>query len=138
VATLHDVIPYINPKSSTALDWLIYRFWLPLAVRQLDAVITDSQQSRQDILRFLPVNPEKVSIIPAAANRQYHPMSRDEIQTILSHYAIDYPYILYVGSIEPRKNLVRLLQAYARLRSTASRRHLVIVGAQFLEIYSAG
>lgn len=130
VATIHDVIPYVHPETSSRLDWLIYRFWLPLAVRRLDAVITDSQQSKADIVQYLPVSPEKVTVIPCAANKRYRPMTIEEITPALARHGLDFPYILYVGSIAARKNLPRLLEAYAQLRQWSTQWRLVIVGAR--------
>lgn len=130
ITTIHDVIPYICPETSSRLDWLIYRFWLPLAVRRLDAVITDSQQSKADIVAHLSVSPEKVTVIPCAANKRYRPLETADIKPILTRHGLDFPYILYVGSIGARKNLPRLLEAYAQLRGWSTHWRLVIVGAR--------
>ena len=130
VATIHDVIPYIYPETSTKLDKLIYHYWLPLAVRRLDAIITDSQQSKRDIIFYLRVKEEKVFVIPCAANARYRPLTTREIQSALARYDINFPYILYVGSLESRKNLPRLLEAYARARQNVPQWKLVIVGAR--------
>jgi glycosyltransferase involved in cell wall biosynthesis len=116
VATIHDVIPYIYPETSTKLDKLIYRLWLPLAVRRLDAIITVSTQSKRDIVRYLPVKSEDVMVISEAAGANYRPLSRAQIQPVLKRYGINFPYLLYVGSLEARKNLPRLLTAYHRVR----------------------
>ncbi|MEM7334925.1 MAG: glycosyltransferase, partial [Chloroflexota bacterium] len=83
VATIHDVVPYIYPETSSRLDWLIYRIWLPLAVRRLDAIITDSEQSKRDIVQYLPVPQEKVTVIPCAVNANYKPLNESEIQPAL-------------------------------------------------------
>jgi glycosyltransferase involved in cell wall biosynthesis len=130
VATVHDVIPYVFPETSTRLDWLIYHIWLPLAVRRVDVVITDSTVSKSGILRFLRVKPEKVSVIPLAANARYRPLDPEAIRPALARYRVEPPYILYVGSLESRKNLPRLLEAYARLRELLPAWTLVIVGAR--------
>lgn len=130
VATIHDVIPYIYPATSSRLDWLIYRVWLPMAVRSLNAVITDSECSRCDILRYLSVQSEVVTVIPIAASPRYRPLSPAECAPALARYGVTEPYILYVGSVEPRKNLVRLIEAFACLRDHASAYRLVIVGAR--------
>jgi glycosyltransferase involved in cell wall biosynthesis len=130
VATIHDVIPYIYPETSTTLDRLIYRVWLPLAVRRLNAIITDSQQSKRDIVKYLRVKPEKITVISIAAAAHYRPMSETDVRPVLERYGITFPYILYVGSIEARKNLARLLEAYARLRDWSQEWKLVIVGAR--------
>jgi glycosyltransferase involved in cell wall biosynthesis len=130
VATIHDVIPYIYPETSSRLDWLIYRCWLPLAAKRLDAIITVSQQSKADIVRYLHVKSEDVAVIPEAANSAYREMSQAEIAPALARHNIDFPYILYVGSVEARKNLPRLLEAYAGLRNWLRQWKLVIVGAR--------
>ncbi len=130
VITIHDVFPYVYPKTSTTLDWLIYHFWLPLAVRGVDAVITDSQQSKADILRHFHLKADKVTVIPGAASNCYRPLAPVEVQPVLERYQLSQPYILYVGSIEPRKNLLRLLQAYARLRKDLPAWKLALVGAR--------
>jgi glycosyltransferase involved in cell wall biosynthesis len=130
VATIHDVIPYIYPETSTALDRLIYRYWLPLAVPRLDAIITESQQSKVDIVRHLSVKPEDVIVIPAAAGTNYQPTSQAKTDHVLARHGINFPFIVYVGSIEARKNLARLLEAYAQLRCWSQKWKLVIVGAR--------
>jgi len=129
VVTIHDMIPYIYPETSTRLDWLIYHIWLPLIVQRLDSIITVSKQSKRDILRYLPVQPEKITVIPAAASTSYQRMNRPQIEQALSHHGIRFPYILYVGSIQARKNLVRLLEAYAQVCNWSQNWKLVIVGA---------
>lgn len=130
VVTIHDVIPYVCPETSTTLDWLIYRFWLPLAIRQVQAIVTVSEQSKADIARYLPVKTEDVTVIPEAASARYRPMDPEEIRPALARHDIDFPYILYVGSMEARKNLPRLLEAYARLREWSGKWKLVVVGAR--------
>lgn len=129
VVTVHDVIPYVYPGTRTRLDWLIYHLWLPLAARRADAVITDSAVSKSGIVRFLKINPEKVSVIPLAAAPRFRPLDPQAVQPALARYGVERPYILYVGSLDARKNLPRLLQAYARLCVSRPGWALVIVGA---------
>ena len=130
VVTIHDVIPYLYPQTSTRLDRWIYRYWLPWAVQHVDVIITVSQQSRKDILHFLPVSPDKVMVIPEAADSRFRPLPDDVVASVLQRYDIPKPYILYVGSLAPRKNLPRLLRAYARVREWHPAWRLVIVGAR--------
>ncbi len=129
VATIHDVIPYVYPHTSTLLDQVIYRFWLPFAVRGLDAIITDSTQSKADIVRYLLVQPEKIAVVPLAASSRYCLLDQETVHMVLARHNITTSYILYVGAIESRKNLPRLLEAYARVREWSSRWTLVVVGA---------
>lgn len=69
-------------------------------------------------------------VIPEAPSPIFRPMAESEIEPILRRHGINFPYVLYVGSTEPRKNLVRLLDAFARLRLATCTWHLVIVGAR--------
>jgi glycosyltransferase involved in cell wall biosynthesis len=130
VLTLHDVIPYIYPQTSTKLDWLIYHLWLPKVVRRIDAIITVSEQSKRDIVRYLSAKPEKITVIPEAASPLYRPIDPIQKESRLLAHGIDFPYILYIGSIEARKNLIVLLEAYAQLRHWSQKWKLVIVGAR--------
>lgn len=130
VVTIHDAIPYIYPQTSTRLDWLIYHAWLPRVVRLIDAIITDSGQSREDIVTHLPVSPEHIVVVPLAADRRFRPLPAAEVEPILREIGVEQPYILYVGALESRKNLPRLLAAYARLRQWSTEWKLVIVGAR--------
>ncbi len=130
VVTIHDANPYVCPQTSTRLDWLIQHGWLPLALRAADAIITVSKQSREDIVTHLPVSPERVVVVPLAADERFRPMETAEVELVLPRYGIRRPYILYVGTLEPRKNLPRLLEAYAWLRRWSARWRMVIVGAR--------
>ena len=129
VVTIHDVIPHIYPETSSKLDWMIHHYWLPLIVKRLDAIITISEQSKADLLLHLRAKPEAITVIPPAASPMYRPLESREIEMRLLRLGISFPYILYVGSIEARKNLARLLEAYAQVRSWSKKWKLVIVGA---------
>jgi glycosyltransferase involved in cell wall biosynthesis len=129
VVTIHDVIPYIYPETSSRLDWMIYHFWIPLVISRLDSIITVSERSKIDLLRYLPVTPENITVIPEAASPIYQSLSQTQIENTLLNHGINFPYILYVGSIEARKNLNRLLEAYAQVRCWSQKWKLVIVGA---------
>lgn len=130
VVTLHDAFPLVTPRTSTLLENLLYRLWLPFALPRADAVITVSQHSQQDILRRLPLRKERLFVIPNAHSPAFRPLTPQQVQPVLDRHALAFPYILYVGSLEPRKNLLRLLQAYAVLRDSLPAWHLVIVGAR--------
>ena len=129
VVTIHDVIPYIYPETSSRLDRMIYRFWLPLVMSRLDSIITVSEQSKSDLVRYLPVKRENITVIPEAASPMFQPISQAQIEKVMLSHGIRFPYILYVGSIEARKNLKTLLEAYAQVRCWSQKWKLVIVGA---------
>jgi glycosyltransferase involved in cell wall biosynthesis len=132
LVTLCDAIPFIQPGASTLLERLIYRCWLPFAVKSVQAVITLSRQSKIDLENHLKIPGSKITVVPLAAGAQFRIMQEAEILPALLRVGVERPYILYVGSLEPRKNLLRLLQAYHQLLEWSTRWNLIIVGANNL------
>jgi glycosyltransferase involved in cell wall biosynthesis len=130
VVTVHDVFAWSLPGHSTLADMLIYRHWLPHVLPRVDAVITVSQASKADIVRHLRVTAERVHVTYEGVGDSYTPASIEEVSKIGARYGLPDGYLLFVGSVEERKNLRRLLQACARLWAAGERRLLVVVGAR--------
>jgi glycosyltransferase involved in cell wall biosynthesis len=99
-------------------------------LRRVDAIITDSECSQRDIAHYLQVPKEKITVTMLAAARHFRVLSQAESAPALARAGVAPPYILYVGSLEPRKNLLRLLEAYRLVREWSPRWGLVIVGAR--------
>ncbi len=132
VVTVQDMFASALPGTSTWLEMIITRFWLPLVLKRVDAVITGSEWSKKDIRRFTKMPDEKIHVIPLG-QRGFAPVDRRAGRDYLSRWSLEPGYILTVSSFEPRRNLPRLLEAYARLRLEGERRRLVIVGAPRLK-----
>jgi glycosyltransferase involved in cell wall biosynthesis len=130
VVTIHDAVPFTCPEASTNFDWFIYHYWLPSAVQHVDKILTVSRNSKRDLGRCLGVPIERITVIPLAAGKQFQPLTESEVQPVLERLGINFPYILFVGSLEPRKNILRLLEAYDQILDWSSRWHLVVVGAR--------
>jgi glycosyltransferase involved in cell wall biosynthesis len=130
ISTICDVFPLSIPGYSTLLDTLIYKYWLPRIVPRLDRIITISQNSKNDICEYLKMPEEKVEVIHLAADQGFRTLTEEEVNPVLSQHRLCSPYILFVGSLEPRKNLIRLLEAYADLRKITTKWGLVIVGVR--------
>lgn len=128
VTTIHDVFPLSFPHVSTQMDTLIYKRWLPYASRRVNAIITISEHSKQDITRYLNVTETPIHVTPLAADEIYCPASADQIAIVRRKYDLPEKYILFVGSIEKRKNLTHVLEAYAELLNRGIEHRLVLVG----------
>lgn len=99
--------------------------------RRADCIITISKFSKQEIIKYLKVPAERIHIVPCAVDHKiYHPhYATEQIQKVLDQYGILQEYFLYVGTIEPRKNLERLIGAYAKLcRRYSGAPQLVLAG----------
>ncbi|HEX2036491.1 MAG TPA: glycosyltransferase family 1 protein, partial [Chloroflexota bacterium] len=128
VVTLHDAIAFRFPEGYTALNNFLHRRYVPLTLRHVDAVITDSLASRDDLTRFLHLPREKVHVVPLAAGTAFRPLAAEAASEVAARYGARSPFVLYVGALEARKNLPTLLRAMARLRAECPSLTLVIAG----------
>jgi glycosyltransferase involved in cell wall biosynthesis len=117
---VHDVSFMAHPEYFPPVVAAYMRLLTGRAVRQAARILTISEFSRRELLRFFPDSAENVRVIPLAAERHFVPvadeMMADEDRQRLAQYGIEGSYILALGNIHPRKNLARLLQAYRLLR----------------------
>lgn len=104
---------------------------LEKACRRADRVITISEFSKQEIIKYLGIEEKKIAVVPCAVDREvFHPdYDSAEIRRVADKYGIEGSYILYLGTLEPRKNITQLIEAYKLLRErTAEKPKLVIAG----------
>lgn len=117
VVTIHDLVPLFFPELVPKKHLLFFKLFIKRAAQTADAIITDSEHSKQDICRYLKVSDEKVRVIHLGYTPQPLPQNAEEQrQRLFEQYGIRQPYLLFVGVIEPKKNLERLLEAFALLR----------------------
>ena len=89
---------------------------VPVAVKNSDKIITISESSKKEIVEYYHVAPEKIAIIsPAVDHEVFRPLENKKIKPIINKYKINRSYILYTGTLEPRKNIIGILNAYALL-----------------------
>jgi glycosyltransferase involved in cell wall biosynthesis len=131
VTTIHDILFEGHPELFTRGENFRFRTLIPWSARRADHIITVSQFSKNDIVARYHVDPEKVSVIDEAPRDEFRLMNVEECrQTILTKYGITHPFLLYVGRVNPRKNLMRLVEAFTVLRRRGMAHKLVIVGKQ--------
>ncbi|HEV3038484.1 MAG TPA: glycosyltransferase family 1 protein [Candidatus Angelobacter sp.] len=130
VVTIHDVI-YLACKEdlTSRIGRLYYRAMMAAAARSADRIITDSEFSKQDIIRHLDVEPSKVEVIyPAVAPEFQRISDESRLHHVRSKYGISGKYVLYAGILKPRKNHVGLVRAFKHLLGAAGDAQLVIAG----------
>ncbi|WP_315116667.1 glycosyltransferase family 1 protein [uncultured Clostridium sp.] len=132
VMTLHDVIPYKMPETSSERYLKLFNETLPEIVSMCDGIITVSNHSKLDILEAFNFPKEKIYVTHLASENIYHPMEKKlSKELIKKHYSIDDEYILYVGGFSPRKNIVGLIDAFSKLLNIYKRDlKLIIAGKQ--------
>ena len=129
ILTVHDLSAYLYPETHEARHVRRSRRRLPLMARIATRIVTHSQSVRQEVVEHLHVAREKVVPIPAAARSIFRPLPPEQTVETRERLGVEDEFLLFVGTIEPRKNLLILLSAYREvLRATESCPQLVIVG----------
>lgn len=131
VITIHDLGFLIYPHFLTK-DAAKYYGQIDRAVRRADGIIAVSQSTRNDLVRLLGVRDDKIAVIYEAADPLYRPMEPAvALQHVQALWDLPEDFILFVSTIEPRKNIGGLLRAYRRLRDDYKLTPaLVLVGAR--------
>ncbi len=131
VLTIHDASLYACSQYHPPSRLLANRSLLPLLARRAAAIITVSQQSSRELQRYLGIPQSKIHVIYEAASARFRPIvDANTLASVQERYGLRPPYLLYVGTLEPRKNLARLVRAFARLRQQGLPHQLVLVGAR--------
>ncbi len=118
VITVHDLNFIYYPEFLTRESMRYYADQIAWAVQTADHISADSHATRHDLIQHLHVPPDKVTTVHLAANPLYaEPVTETAVAQTLSHYRLPRGFILFVGTLEPRKNIPFLLRAYQALRT---------------------
>lgn len=129
VVTFHDMTFFLYPHMHQQYKRLFFRTMIRVASQRANAIIADSESSRQDILSLLHVKPTKVFTVPLGVSPDYHLFDDHRaLENIQRKYELPEHFLLYVGVLEPRKNLTALVRAFKLLLDQGMPHSLVIVG----------
>ncbi len=114
ILTVHDLIPLLFPRQSTARARFLFRWTMELALRAARHIIAVSEATSRDLQRHFP-SAKRISVIPEAPDPIFFPRPPAEVEAVRRKYALPETFVLYVGSNKPHKNLVRLIEAWSHL-----------------------
>lgn len=128
--TIHDLIPYIMPETVGKGYLLKFLKEMPIIIGGCDGIITVSEFSKRDILKFFPIDESKIFVTPLAADKKYTPLDKVHCRNILKDvYNLTDPFILYLGGFSERKNVASVLTAFAKIYKDLNKKYkLVILG----------
>ena len=128
VVTIHDLAFHLYPEQYPGAKQRYLRLMTRLSVQRAARVIAVSEATRQDVIRLYGARPDKVVTVPNGMSGGYLPLPADEVEAFRARQGLPERFILFVGTLQPRKNLETLLRAYAQVADVIGW-ELVVVGA---------
>lgn len=130
IVSIFDLAYFHFPEFFKKDDLYKLKNWTKYSVANSVAILTISKSTKNDLIKFYGVNSSKITVTyPGFKKEIYKPISdKTKIERIKSKYKTGDNYIIYIGTIQPRKNLARLIEAFASVCKTDEKLNLVIVG----------
>jgi len=129
VVTIFDLAYFLTPETDTLAKRVYFRTLMPRVAKKADSVIAISQNTKADICELLGVPKSKVAVTYLAADESFYPRTDSlEFRRVQQKYRLGNRYLLFVGLIEPRKNLKLLVEAFVRILGNHPEIKLIIGG----------
>jgi glycosyltransferase involved in cell wall biosynthesis len=130
VVTIHDTIAMQYPEYCLRSNLLHYRMFLPPTVARARRIITTTEYSKRDIVATLGAAADTIDVIPLGVHHSFAPVEDESlVNEVVNRYGLPARIILFVGNLEPKKNIARIIDAFDALRTRVNVPHaLVIVG----------
>ena len=133
IVTIHDLTHLVYPEFlPSKIVHLYFKFIFWFVCKRANRIMTDSESTKKDLLRFYKAGASKMTVVPLGVGSEFVRKSRDEVDYLYGKYNIprDKKILLYVGNLLPHKNLNMLLEGFARMQGRENCR-LVLVGKAF-------
>lgn len=131
VVTIHDLSLFTQAHTHEDENVKRGKRRMPLMARRATKIIVPSEFTKRETMQYLGIREDKIRVIFEAARDNLKPLAAAECQPTLEKYQLQQPYLLYVGTIEPRKNLLTLIRAYDELlKTTTHRPQLALCGGK--------
>jgi len=130
VVTIYDLSFLLYPESFKRAKRFYLGLFTRLSARRARRIIAISESTKRDVVRLLGVSPEKVEVVYCGIDEAFRPLAEDQVAAFRVQRGLPERFVLFVGTIEPRKNVTRLIEAFADLRFAICDLRLVIGGAK--------
>lgn len=117
VITVHDLAYEFFPEAFGGFMGFYLRLTTRFGVRAAKKILAVSQSTKNDIVKVYGINPDKIVVTPLGVDPRFKPLPYDEVQSVLDKFGLSYKkYILFCGTMQPRKNISKLVDAYLKLK----------------------
>lgn len=128
VVTVHDLSFLLYPQAFRAFNRFYLRLVTNLSVQKARRVIAVSENTKQDLIRTYHLSPNKIDVIYNGLDECFQPLPKDQVDQFRARHSLPERFLLFVGTLEPRKNVLKLIEAYAQLPK--DRPPLLLVGGK--------
>jgi len=128
IITVHDLVAFLFPSRHQKKAVLIEKLFLRRAIRRATRVLAVSENTRQDILKKFKTDPQKILVIPCGVGPEFHELKKESLLPFAKKTNLPEKFFLAVGTLEPRKNYLNLIKAFALIAESFPTYHLIIVG----------
>lgn len=133
---IHDINFIHIPEDLKWTNRKYYNYFIPRSARKAARLSTVSAFSKQDIVRNFSIDPGKIDVVYCGINSFFEPATDTEKQEVKRKFTDGQDYFLFVGALHPRKNIIRLMQAYELFRNTTTRNMKLVLAGK--EMYRTG
>lgn len=130
VVTIHDLGYLAFPEAHTARRRIELHLTTRWSLRAARRVIAISQATKDDLVRHYGADPARIRVVHHGLSAGFRPAEPERIAEAQARYGIDQPYLLYVGTIQPRKNLARLIEGFAAAGAGVGPRTLLVIAGR--------
>jgi len=130
VITIHDLVAFLFPTNHNKKAVLVEKLFLKRALKKASFVVTISQNTKRDIVSLFSYDESKMDILYCGASDEFKPLNKSFLEPFAKKTKLPKKFFLAVGTLEPRKNYITLIEAFAQLHDKYPDYHLIIVGGK--------
>ena len=127
ILTIHDLIPIISPEIQSKFNYFSYKYILPKVLKNVDIIITISENSKRDIIKYLKIPEEKIEVVYHGVDKVFRPIKKAK-RLIELKYGIESPFLFHVTVDENRTNLKEVIKTLSIIKDNGFKHKLVVSG----------
>ncbi|MBI5467013.1 MAG: glycosyltransferase family 4 protein [Candidatus Kerfeldbacteria bacterium] len=129
VAFVHDLTTLLFPQFHVPTNVFVHRQRFE-RLHEVDAILTNSETTKKDVIEHLGIRPEMIHVTPLGADGSFQPLADALVTPVLNRLGLRKPYLLFVGTLEPRKNVETLILAFNALKEKDGIPHQLVLAGQ--------